>query len=54
MKINGQVAKILSNYESDNPGTKANLARMLMRGRLGGAGKMVILPVDQGNERSIC
>ena len=50
MKINGQVAKILSNYESDNPGTKANLARMLMRGRLGGTGKMVILPVDQGFE----
>src|SRR5580658_5266543 len=50
MKINGQVAKILSYYESDNPGTKANLARMLMHGKLGGTGKMVILPVDQGNE----
>ena len=50
MKINGQVAKILSHYESDNPGTKANLARMLMHGKLGGTGKMVILPVDQGNE----
>src|SRR6202041_852305 len=47
---NGQVAKILGNYESDNPGTKANLARMLMHGKLGGTGKMVILPVDQGNE----
>src|SRR5258708_40207985 len=50
MKINGHVAKILANYESDNPGTKANLARMLMHGKLGGTGKMVILPVDQGNE----
>ncbi|HEX5320645.1 MAG TPA: class I fructose-bisphosphate aldolase [Stellaceae bacterium] len=50
MRINGQVAKILANYESDNPGTKANLARMLMHGKLGGTGKMVILPVDQGNE----
>src|SRR6201988_5450668 len=50
MKINGQVAKILANYESDNPGTKSNLARMLMHGKLGGTGKMVILPVDQGNE----
>ena len=29
---------------------KANLARMLMQGRLGGSGKMVILPVDQGFE----
>ena len=44
------VAKILSHYESDNPGTKANLARILMAGRLGGTGKMVILPVDQGFE----
>src|SRR6202041_2626559 len=50
MKINGQVAKILGNYESDNPGTKANLARMLMHGKLGGTGKLVILPVDQGFE----
>jgi len=44
------VRTILSKYESDNPGTKANLARMLMAGRLGGTGKMVILPVDQGFE----
>ena len=29
MKINGQVQKILANYESDNPGTEANLARIL-------------------------
>jgi class I fructose-bisphosphate aldolase len=50
MKINGTVAKILANYESDNPGTKANLARILMQGKLGGTGKLVILPVDQGNE----
>jgi class I fructose-bisphosphate aldolase len=32
------------------PGTKANLARILMHGKLGGSGKMVILPVDQGFE----
>jgi class I fructose-bisphosphate aldolase len=50
MKITNQVKKILNNYESDNPGTKANLARMLMHGRLAGTGKMVILPVDQGFE----
>jgi fructose-bisphosphate aldolase, class I len=50
MKINGQVQKILSHYESDNPGTKANLARILMHGRLGGTGKLLILPVDQGVE----
>jgi fructose-bisphosphate aldolase, class I len=29
---------------------KANLCRMLMAGRLGGTGKMIILPVDQGFE----
>ena len=44
------VKKILANYESDSPGTKANLARILMQGKLGGTGKMVILPVDQGFE----
>lgn len=50
MKISSKVRKILANYESDNPGTKANLARILMHGRLGGSGKVVILPVDQGFE----
>lgn len=44
------VREILANYESDNPGVKANLARILMQGRLGGTGKLVILPVDQGFE----
>jgi class I fructose-bisphosphate aldolase len=50
MKLTPAVQKILSGYESDNPGTKANLARILMHGRLGGTGKLVILPVDQGFE----
>lgn len=50
MRVTQKVRKILSWYESDNPGTKANLARMLMEGKLGGTGKMVILPVDQGFE----
>lgn len=50
MKITPTVKKILSCYESDNAGTKANLARILMHGKLGGTGKMVILPVDQGFE----
>ena len=44
------VRTILSHYESDTPGTKANLARILMQGKLGGTGKLVILPVDQGFE----
>src|ERR1700758_5220252 len=50
MAITQRVKKILSYYESDNPGTKANLARILMAGKLGGTGKLVILPVDQGFE----
>jgi class I fructose-bisphosphate aldolase len=50
MALTPEVKKILANYESDNPGTKANLARILMQGRLGGTGKLVILPVDQGFE----
>ncbi len=50
MKVSQRVRKILSHYESDNPGSKANLARILMHGRLGGSGRLVILPVDQGFE----
>lgn len=50
MKISQTVKKILAHYESDCPGTKANLARILMQGRLGGTGRMIILPVDQGFE----
>ena len=50
MKLTRKVKKILDNYESDNLGTKANLARLLMHGKLGGTGKMIILPVDQGFE----
>jgi len=50
MKTTRKVRDILSHYESDNPGTKANLARILMTGRLGGTGRVVILPVDQGFE----
>ncbi len=50
MKTTQRVRKILSAYEGDNPGTKTNLARILMNGKLGGTGKLVILPVDQGFE----
>jgi len=50
MKLTRRVKEILSWYESDNPGTKGNLARILMEGKLGGTGRMVILPVDQGFE----
>ena len=50
MKITRVIKNILNNYESDNPGTKANLAKILMHGKLSGTGKLVILPVDQGYE----
>ncbi len=45
-----RVREILSWYRSDNPGTLSNIARLLNHGRLGGTGKLVILPVDQGFE----
>jgi hypothetical protein len=32
MELSEPVTKILSFYESDNPGTKANLARILLQG----------------------
>lgn len=50
MRFSERVKQIVEGYESDNPGTKAQLARMLMQGRLAGTGKLVILPVDQGFE----
>ena len=50
MRVTKTVKSILANYESDNPATKANLARILCTGKLAGTGKMVILPVDQGWE----
>ncbi len=50
MRITRRVREILEKYESDCPGTKTNLARILMHGRLGGTGRLVILPVDQGFE----
>jgi class I fructose-bisphosphate aldolase len=48
--VTDTVKRILANYEGETPGVKANLCRMLMQGALGGTGKMVILPVDQGFE----
>ena len=45
-----RVREILSWYGADNPGTLANLARIMNQGHLKGTGKMVILPVDQGFE----
>ncbi|MEQ1687575.1 MAG: class I fructose-bisphosphate aldolase [Sphingopyxis sp.] len=48
--MSATVKAILDKYESTPAAVKANLHRMLMHGRLGGTGKMIILPVDQGFE----
>ena len=48
--MEARVREILSWYDSENPGTRTNLARLLNHGRLGGTGRLVILPVDQGFE----
>ncbi|MEK6542439.1 MAG: class I fructose-bisphosphate aldolase [Pseudomonadota bacterium] len=44
------VKTIIDKYEATPEEVKANLYAMLMHGRLGGTGKMIILPVDQGFE----
>lgn len=41
---------ILDNYKAENPGVLAKLHALLHHGRLGGTGKIMILPVDQGFE----
>src|SRR5258705_6672516 len=48
--MNERVREILDWYRADNPGTLTNLARLMNHGRLGGSGRFVILPVDQGFE----
>ncbi len=50
MEQTNRVKEILSWYGSDNPGSLTNLARIMNHGRLGGTGKFLILPVDQGFE----
>lgn len=50
MKSSKAVKKILENYSSESFGLISNLYRILNYGRLGGTGKLLILPVDQGFE----
>ncbi len=50
MAMKKRIKEILSWYAGESPGVLTNLARMLNNGTLGGTGKMVILPVDQGFE----
>src|SRR5574337_486624 len=44
-----RVREILSWYGSDTPGTKANIARLLNHGRLGGTGRLVILKLNNSD-----
>ena len=46
--ITPHVKSILDKYEATSSAVKANLARILMQGKLGGTGKLVILPVEIG------
>jgi class I fructose-bisphosphate aldolase len=48
--MSSRVDEILSWYPTMGPATRANLGRLLMHGRTGGTGKLVVLPVDQGFE----
>ena len=48
MRVTQKVKKILDWYEGDPPGVKANLARILCTGKLGGTGKVVILARRSG------
>ena len=50
MRTTARVRDILRCYDGERAGVKANLARMLMHGRLAGTGRLVVLPVDQGFE----
>lgn len=50
MPMTERAKEILSWYGYENPGVRANLARLINHGALGGTGKFVILPVDQGFE----
>ena len=50
MKVTSTTKKIISHYTHENVGVRSNIMRMLCQGKLGGTGRMIILPVDQGFE----
>ena len=50
MKVTNTTRKIISNYTHENIGVRSNLMKILGHGKLGGTGRMIILPVDQGFE----
>lgn len=48
--MSDRIREILGWYRGENPGVLTNLSRLLSHGRLGGTGRMIMLPVDQGFE----
>jgi class I fructose-bisphosphate aldolase len=50
MALSRVVSRLVGHYDGEVPGVKAQLVRLLNHGALGGTGRMIILPVDQGFE----
>ena len=50
MRVSSEVKSIISKYEGEPSGLKRNLVSLLSHGSLGGTGRLLILPVDQGYE----
>lgn len=50
MNLSPRVVQILDDYQGESKAVRKSIARLLMQGRLGGTGRMIILPVDQGFE----
>lgn len=50
MSLSKKISSILGHYESECPGVKANLVKILTHGKLGNTGRLVIYPIDQGFE----
>tara|TARA_Y100000590_G_C15667898_1_gene995141 strand:+ start:430 stop:1335 length:906 start_codon:yes stop_codon:yes gene_type:complete len=48
--MNDKIKNILKYYEENNKSTLDNLSILLENGKLGGTGKLIIYPVDQGFE----
>ena len=52
MRTSRTVQKILSHYEGETPGVKANLARILNEGQLRGTGGLVTFSLRAGHPTS--
>ncbi len=50
MLLSSSLKKILPHYDSECPGVKANLVRILTHGKLKNTGHLIIYPIDQGFE----